>query len=155
MPFLTTLDVSLADQQFDGGRQIWRLDSPLVYHRISTDTTYTVPAGFHSDFSSVPRLPFAYWLTGDHAHLAAVVHDWLYVTAITDKPTADAIFLDAMSETGVVWWRRHAMYTAVRLFGRGKFNKNGEQNVGVVDDSVLDASNEAVPPEADSQARGG
>ena len=35
--------------------------------------TITIPAGFKTDLASVPRLPFAYWLTGGTANRPAVL----------------------------------------------------------------------------------
>lgn len=122
MPFRSNLDVSLIDF-FDGGRQMWRVDTPLVYYSKKFDREVMVPAGFHTDFASVPRWPLAHWLTADCAHAPAVIHDYLYVVCPVNKATADAIFLEAMEDTGVSWWRRKAMYGAVRLGGRGNFNK--------------------------------
>lgn len=78
-----------------------------------------IPAGFSTDFASVPRLPIVFWLTGDSAHEASVVHDWLYRTQEFPRRTADAVFLDAMSVSvpPVVRWRRWAMWAGVRLLG--------------------------------------
>lgn len=110
MPFKTTLQATR-----ENGK--WRINAPLIFASIEQGKTFTVPAGFVSDFASVPRVPFAFWLTGDTAHEAAVVHDWLYVSKIVDKKTADKVFLEAMKETGVAWWRRSVMWAAVALFG--------------------------------------
>lgn len=118
MPFLTKLNVSMIDKR-EYGRQMWRVESPLVYE--SSDRIYTVPSGFETDFASVPRLPFAYWLTGDSAHAAAVVHDYLYVSKLVDKKTADAVFKEAMDDMGIGWLKRNTMYLAVRAFG-GRFS---------------------------------
>ena len=76
-----------------------------------------VPAGFETDFASVPRVPVAYWLFGDVAHEAAVVHDFLYSTAAVPRETADKVLLEAMEVTGVASWRRMPIYWAVRRFG--------------------------------------
>ena len=81
-----------------------------------------VPKGFKTDLDSVPRLPFAYWLTKNASVTGAVVHDWLYQKGhirgqpITRKE-ADDIFRDIMQEEGVSWWRRALIYRGVRLGG--------------------------------------
>jgi hypothetical protein len=117
MPFLTELEVTLIRGKSDGGRQMWRVDAPLIYGSKVAEQTITVPKGFETDFSSVPRLPLAYLLTGDTAHEAAVVHDFLYVSKQTSKKIADDVFLEAMEESGVSWWRRKVMWAAVSAFG--------------------------------------
>lgn len=85
--------------------------------------TWVVPAGYITDFVSVPRIPFAYWLTGDTAHMAAVFHDYLctdyYPKLLTWREAAD-LFREAMQAEGVPRLRRWAMYWAVRLFGQAK-----------------------------------
>lgn len=58
----------------DGDRH-WKLTVPLVYH--GKRDTFTVPAGYSTDFASVPRM--LQWLapaTGKYT-LAAVLHDYL------------------------------------------------------------------------------
>ena len=54
-----------------------RLIEPFLY---SSDTLglIEVPAGFVTDFSSVPRLPLVYLLFGGIGDEEAVLHDWLY-----------------------------------------------------------------------------
>lgn len=94
--------------------------APLVYE---TDVLYdipgsliTVPAGFETDFATVPRLPFAYWLTGGCARHAAVVHDYL-LTQGFKRARADAVFMEAMTDSGVKSWRKGLMFAAVRGYG--------------------------------------
>jgi hypothetical protein len=121
--FLTDLVVEVkADKQFE-------LIKTLIYASdIGVNGVYTiiVPAGFVTDFASVPRLPFAYLLAGGVAHKAAVVHDFLYETATGTKEEADKIFLEAMTVLGIPAWRRNLMYAAVRIGGRGNFDKIGK-----------------------------
>jgi hypothetical protein len=114
--FKSPLTVTLLRGKDDAGRQLWRVDAPLIYHSAIAGRV-EVPAGFETDFSSVPRLPLAYLLAGDTAHEAAVIHDYLYVSKQVEKKTADAVFLEAMELSGVAWWRRKVMYRAVSWFG--------------------------------------
>lgn len=94
-----------------------RLTAPLVFYSESLDREFTMPEGFVTDYASVPRLPFAYWLAGGLARKAAVVHDWLYRHGGCTRAEADAVFLEAMAATGQPWFRRSAMWAAVRTFG--------------------------------------
>lgn len=100
-----------------GGDGKWILLAPLAYRSQVAGQTFTIPAGFQTDFASVPRLPVAYLLAGDTAHAPAVVHDWLYVTRKVPRKVADAVFREAMQCDGVPWWRRQLMYVSVRLLG--------------------------------------
>lgn len=117
--FLSNLSAKLVSEN----PLTWELLAPLIYSCALINRIIVVPAGFKSDLASVPRIPFAYWLTGGFSNQAAVLHDFLYITCPVDKATADAIFLEAMEATGISWWRRRAMYAAVRVGGRGNFNK--------------------------------
>jgi hypothetical protein len=76
----------------------------------------TVPAGFKTDFASVKRLPFAYWIAGNVAHQSPVVHDYLY-SVKAPRDLADEVFMAAMKAEGVPGWRRSLIYAAVRAFG--------------------------------------
>lgn len=105
---------------FDATGRSARLAEPLTYdHPLRR---LVVPAGFETDFASIPRGLWNLLPKLDRHLLAAVLHDWLYSTAIVTKPEADAIFLAAMKDLGVPVWKRWAMYLAVRLFGRGAWN---------------------------------
>jgi hypothetical protein len=110
--FRSTLGVKL---QPDGS---WTLGRDLVYASVVAQTVYRVPKGFNTDFASVPRLPFVYLMTGNTAHAAAVVHDFLYRTGAAERTLADAVFREAMEVTGVPAWRRNLMWLGVRAAGR-------------------------------------
>jgi hypothetical protein len=84
-----------------------------------------VPAGFTTDFASVPRLPLAYMVFGNKAHMAAVVHDYLYTTGIWPKDQADLVFREAMLATGIKPWQAEQMYAAVRDFGESAWEGHG------------------------------
>jgi hypothetical protein len=88
-----------------------------VYKRQFQIGKVTVPAGFATDFASVPR---AFWRIippwGKY-NRAAVVHDWIYSENRFSRKAADWIFLDLMRRLGVSWWKRTVMYRAVRVGG--------------------------------------
>lgn len=111
-----------------------RLVQPLRYETQVVPLVITVPTGFVTDFSSVPRIPLAYLLVGGKARRAAVIHDWLYLghgrpdgiiqggeavfpdqTALT-RAECDAVFFEAVQlthGTKDAW----IMWTGVRLGG--------------------------------------
>ena len=115
--FLTELKVELLDDVSNEGRGTWRLTAPLIYQSDVAKKTFTVPAGFMTDFSSVPRTPVAFLLTGDTCHSASALHDWLYSTHNVDRSMADHVLMEASLASGVPTWRAAAMFIGVRLFG--------------------------------------
>lgn len=100
---------------------------------------FTVPIGFYTDFASVPRfMPLAYACLGDTAHEPAVIHDWLYYGAFTDRKTADEILLEAMKAWGMSSWKAYAIYYGVRVGGWAAWNlhrKLGDPESGKFADS--------------------
>ena len=75
-----------------------------------------VPAGFITDFASVPRC--LHWLIKpSDLGKAAVIHDWLYKKGLVSKRVADAIFHEAMVISGIPGWKRLLAFKAVVWFG--------------------------------------
>jgi hypothetical protein len=83
-----------------------------------------VPAGFVTDFASVPR-PF--WgivaPVGYHSR-AAIVHDFLYWEQGCTREEADKIFLLAMMASHVEASAREAIYASVRTSGEAEWAAN-------------------------------
>lgn len=75
-----------------------------------------VPAGFVTDFASVPRFFWRLFPPDGPWSAAAVVHDWLCGQAECSRFLADAIFREAMRATGVPSWQRTLIYLAVRCY---------------------------------------
>ena len=79
---------------------------------------YEIPAGYITDFASVPR---SLWNvlppTGLH-NTAAILHDWLYDNRIGERKKADEIFYKVMIESGVNKIAAKVMYWGVRLGGK-------------------------------------
>jgi hypothetical protein len=103
-------------EMLDDGHN-YKLVEPFDYDT-SLGMTITVPAGFVTDFASVPRI---FWNllppTGRYGK-AAVIHDYLYRTyGAGSKIVADAIFYEAMKALGVNAIVRGVMYLGVHWFG--------------------------------------
>lgn len=107
--FLTPLDVRKADTR-------WFLLSPLCYEA-GPARIIEVPAGFYTDFASIPRLFYISTPPIGRYDCAAVLHDYLYFIQATTRSEADAVFKQAMADSGVGRYTRHKMWLAVRLFG--------------------------------------
>jgi hypothetical protein len=105
---------SLVVRRVDADR--WALVDDLVYR--GRWERFLVPAGFRTDFASVPRV--VTWLVprfGAYT-LAAILHDWLCSEgirsgAVTSRD-ADGIFRRVMRESGVPVLRRWMMWAGVR-----------------------------------------
>jgi hypothetical protein len=97
------------------------LVQPFVF-KSDTAGVITVPAGFVTDYASVPRLPFAYLLFGGVADEAAVIHDFLYSSGTVSRKIADAVFREAMQACDVAGWRRWPMWLGVRMFGGSHYS---------------------------------
>jgi hypothetical protein len=123
--FLTTLRVERVYDTSQDGRGTWRLLNLFAYRSEVADTVFIVPRGFVTDFASVPRIPVAFLLTGDCAHEAAVIHDWLYTTHEVDRAKADAVFREAAS-IGTAGWRAWLMWAGVRVGGGKPWEAAGQ-----------------------------
>jgi hypothetical protein len=114
--FLTPLEL----EYIDGVR--YRVTTAFEFESAVLDRIIAVPAGFVTDFASVPR---AFWEllppTGRYGK-AAVVHDRLYHRpSLATKAEADAVFLEAMTVLGVNVVTRQIMYRAVSWFGGSSY----------------------------------
>jgi len=99
------------------------LIAPFRYVSDRLGRVIEVPAGFVTDYASVPRLFWSlYPPDGDYTP-AAVVHDWLYSAQVDGegepitRAAADAVFLAALAACGVPFARRRLLYAAVRAGG--------------------------------------
>lgn len=93
----------------------------------------TVPVGFYTDFASVPRLGLIYAMLGDRAHEPAVIHDWLYYSAVTTREISDRVLMEAMVVMDLPFWQRYPIYWGVRVGGWHAWNdhrKNGHPETG-------------------------
>ena len=126
--FPAKLNVSPAEKM-----GMWVLNSQFTY--ILTEKwikknlwLIVVPAGFKTNFASVPRIfrnIIQQW--GKHGN-AAIIHDYLYTKDC--KPSvrrkiADQIFLEAMKYSKVGFFKRQLMYRSVRIFGEMNWKKEG------------------------------
>ncbi len=79
----------------------------------------TVPAGYRTDFASIPALVWPLVPPVGRCGKAAVIHDWLCDEAphSVDSSMAADIFNEAMIVLGEPSWRRKIMVWTVKLFG--------------------------------------
>jgi hypothetical protein len=116
--FLTPLRIELVDE-FD---DIHELLTPLDYQSDLLGLI-TIPAGFRTDFASVPRIVGAYLMFGGKGKRAAVVHDWAYSGGLdVERDIADEVFREALQASGYSAFTVWMMYQGVRIGGAAHFN---------------------------------
>jgi hypothetical protein len=100
----------------------WRLLAELRYDSAVLGARLIIPAGFETNFASVPRAPFAFWLAGDVGRKAAVVHDFCYSSHVArERYLADSVFYEALRAEGVSAVTAWLMYVAVRWGGGSRW----------------------------------
>lgn len=110
--FITPVKLEVADEKN------WKVTAPLLYESSLYSPTITVPEGFITDLSSVPRLPVVFLLFGDSLKAASVIHDYLYRTqSKLSRELCDKIFLEAAHVSTNSPKKAYCMYLAVRAFG--------------------------------------
>ncbi|MGK8465651.1 DUF1353 domain-containing protein [Nocardia cyriacigeorgica] len=111
MPFS---DGGIVVEELD--ERFWQVAEPLEYH--GATERFVVPAGFRTDFASVPR-PVVWLIPRYGAYTkAAILHDYLLSSGVVSAADADGIFRRTLGELGVSVPRRWMMWAAVRFASR-------------------------------------
>jgi len=99
------------------GKNKWKNLEEFNYHvgEYPSEKIITVPAGFITDFASVPRIFWAIISPIDKHGKAAVIHDYCYYHAMYDRKKSDLIFREALEVLEVAPWKVWCMYEAVRI----------------------------------------
>ena len=126
--FLNTIKVELTDNT---GRGLWRVLEDFVYVSDLVGVI-VVPKDFMTDFASVPRIPFVFMLTGNTAHQAALVHDYLYTSNEFSRKLSDEVFKEAIEASREPSWRASIMYAGVRIGGQSSWESAGPRQTEAV-----------------------
>jgi hypothetical protein len=97
-----------------------RLTAPLIIE--GPHYKFIVPAGFETDYASVPRPLWSIFPPSGKYSRAAVLHDYLYRFSKLSRKRCDDIFLECMDALGVPYFKRYAMYWGVRMGGWAAWN---------------------------------
>lgn len=101
---------ALVVEEIDGN--FWKVREPLTYQGAAEE--FEVPAGFRTDFASVPR-PLVWFIPRYGVYTrAAILHDYLLRTKRVGAADADGIFRRTLRECQVSRPRRWMMWAAVR-----------------------------------------
>lgn len=99
------------------GRWQWELIEPLRWCT-PDGMTYSVPAGFVTDFASVPRWLRPIALNEARTAMAATVHDYMYRVTRPGRRWADDVFYHTLRSSGVGAAAAWLYWVAVRIGGR-------------------------------------
>jgi len=139
--------IVIRDQRREKWRRVAVLRETWFYCSPDNGDLYAVPAGYVTDFASIPAAakllfpPFGDWAE------AAIVHDWIYdVGAVGGRERADQVFKTAMAEMGVGKVRKTLMYWAVRAGGSGAYKDAGRRIDAEWSSHFVDRFGKARPP---------
>ena len=105
---------------------------PLKFYSAELRMVVRVDPPFVTDFASIPRGFWNLIPKNGKWDRASVIHDAAYRLQLRDvtgkffpatKSQADHLFREGMAADGVGKVTRNLMFAAVRLFGRGEFQK--------------------------------
>jgi len=82
-----------------------------------------VPAGFITDFTSVPYSIWPLIKKLGPWNLPSILHDYLYNVGVFDHLTTDRIFYAALTFRKVSKWRKNIIYDGLRLFSHNRWNE--------------------------------
>lgn len=124
-------------EEIEGDDRRWRLLDACPYHLRAPDGQewVDVPAGFVTDFGSIPRA--FWWMPGlspfGKLRRAYAVHDKLYQAPVVRTATtaraigreeADQTLLEACDVLGANWVNRRVIYRGVRMGGWIAWNRH-------------------------------
>ena len=105
--------------------QLYEVTQPFSYESDKFGKTITVPAGFKTDFASIPRAAWGF-LDPEDPIIAwpSVIHDYLYTCkgklpdgTKYNREKADSVLREAMEACGAASLIRQSVYQAVKAFG--------------------------------------
>lgn len=105
----------------------WRILSDFQFVSPSADfPSVLIPAGFETDFASIPRVLWRWMPPTDHRiGRIAVVHDWYYRSPWVNvtREQADNALRSGMQPLGANCFDRELVYWGVRIGGSGAFKE--------------------------------
>lgn len=108
---------------FADGRE-WLLVEPLIFQVGDSGPTIIVPAGFVTDFATVPHVFWSIIAPHGYHGRAAIVHDFLYWDQACSREEADGLFLLGMATSKVDRATLETMYAGARSHGMDAWRAN-------------------------------
>jgi hypothetical protein len=113
-----------------GDNKFWVTLEPIQYEVGSTSDQIVIPAGFVTDFASIPQ---PLWSLGLSPHgqysRAALIHDFLYWTQPCIREQADRLLVIAMKESMVSPFDEFLIYQGVNLGGSAPWSENAAERL--------------------------
>lgn len=112
----------------DADNRFWVLLDDMRYRIGDTQDFIVVPAGFVTDYASIPQAMWSFGL-GPHGRYsrAALVHDYLYWSQSCTKDQADNLLVIAMKESHVDSFDEMAIFTGVKVGGQPSWDSNAKE----------------------------
>jgi uncharacterized protein DUF1353 len=85
-----------------------------------------VPAGFVTDFASIPRVFWSMLRPDEEYTYPAIIHDYLYWIQDRPRAVADEILKIGMQEFGIAATTLNIIYAAVRAGGNSSWDTNAK-----------------------------
>lgn len=124
---VTGVSIRLLRDERLGPNRVAVLESDLAYCYPPSGELIIVPAGYVTDFASVPSVASLVVERYGESIEAAIVHDWLYAVGEPDRRDwADAIFRFALGEQGVGMAERNVAHSGVRVGGGAAYGRAEE-----------------------------
>lgn len=116
--------LQLLDENDLKGRPLFRLIDSYEYP-LGPGATITVPAGYVTNFGTIPRW-FSWVVSPGQLREAAIVHDYMCNEAFSiaadnlhsgySRWMADAVLYEGMGRLGFRWPKRFAVWAGVRIW---------------------------------------
>ena len=112
----------------DGANANWILQEDMIYEVGNTGVNVVIPAGFVTDYASIPQALWSFGLTpnGQYSR-AAIVHDFLYWSQGCSRSQSDRLLLIAMKESDVRAFDETLVYEGVRVGGQSAWDDDAAQ----------------------------
>lgn len=111
----------------DASNKYWTLLEDIEWSIGKSEVTLTVPAGFVTDYASVPQ---GLWSIGlsphDRYSRASIIHDYLYWSQVCTKEQSDRLMVIAMKDSKVGSFDEFAVYKGVQYGGQKSWDENTE-----------------------------
>lgn len=116
----------------------------VPYRLPGSKRVLVIPAGFVTDFASIPPIIRPLFSHDDVHDLPGLLHDYLYWTQSCSQLQADELFREGLEEVGVEWIERLSMYIALRAFGTSAWERNAKARESKLP-RVIPASHRQIP----------
>lgn len=112
--------------RFEDNRRKFTISTDFIFQ--DGDVRIVVPAGFTTDWNSVPELLWAYFSPWDYPE-AGLVHDWLYRSPNgRSRAQCDDVHRRILHLLGCRWSKRQVIWLGIRAGGGFQWSKYREND---------------------------